>query len=85
MLLIYAGIIPQFAWWAVYAGHSLMVTAGFLLKELAHEHNISVMVIVALMLLSCLSVWPFAFLSSSSTCQMVVKTSLFGCFFILIT
>lgn len=32
-----------------------MVTAGFLLKELAHEHNLSVVVTVGLMLLSYLS------------------------------
>ncbi|KAL0460589.1 UNVERIFIED_CONTAM: DNA repair protein [Sesamum latifolium] len=31
-------------------GHALMVTAGFLLKELAHEHNLSIVVIIALTL-----------------------------------
>ncbi|KAK4408562.1 DNA repair protein [Sesamum angolense] len=31
-------------------GHALMVTAGFLLKELAHEHNLSIVVTIALAL-----------------------------------
>ncbi|KAL2239771.1 UNVERIFIED_CONTAM: DNA repair protein RAD51 [Sesamum indicum] len=31
-------------------GHALMVTAGFLLKELAHEHNLSIVVTIALTL-----------------------------------
>lgn len=32
------------------AGHSLMVTTGFLLKELAHEYNVAVVVTFPLML-----------------------------------
>lgn len=36
----------------VISGHALMISAGFLLKKLAHEHNIAVLVSFAFVSLS---------------------------------
>lgn len=50
-LLRYAELVPKlFASWPICTGHALMVTAGFLLKKIADEFNLCVVVTVALML-----------------------------------